>query len=76
MVQNGTKSAKPSPKRSTSWRQIGKKGYGWDMTLIGIKEGVIRAWAIRKKPASEQWDGDLIKNMKGTPAKPNPQSQG
>ena len=44
--------------------------------LIGTREGVIRAWAIRKKPASEQWDRDLIKNMKGTPAKPNPNKPG
>ena len=39
--------------------------------LIGTREGVVRAWAIRKKPYGDQWDGDLIKAMRGTPAQPN-----
>ena len=44
--------------------------------LVGTRDGVVRAWAIRKKPYEEQWDGDLIKNMKGTPAQPNPTKPG
>ena len=44
--------------------------------LIGTREGVVRAWAIRKKPSNEQWDRELIKEMKGTPAKPNPNKPG
>ena len=40
--------------------------------FVGTREGVVRAWAIRKKPYEEQWDGDLVKNMMGTPAQPNP----
>ena len=44
--------------------------------LLGTSEGVVRAWAIRKKPYEEQWGGDLIKNMKGTPAQPNPLKPG
>ena len=40
--------------------------------VIGTREGVVRAWAIRKMPREEQWDGELIKGMKGTPARPNP----
>ena len=40
--------------------------------LIGTREGVVRAWAIRKMPVGEQWDAGLIKEMKGTPCKPNP----
>ena len=43
---------------------------------IGTREGVVRAWAIRKKPEAEQWDGRLIKEMRGTPAKPNPNRSG
>jgi hypothetical protein len=40
--------------------------------LIGTRSGVVRAFAVRKKPAEEQWDAKLIKEMKGTPAQPNP----
>ena len=40
--------------------------------FVGTREGVVRAWAIRKKPYEAQWDGDLVKNMMGTPAQPNP----
>ena len=44
--------------------------------LIGTREGVVRAWAIRKKPEGEQWDAGLIKEMKGTPCRPNPNKAG
>ena len=44
--------------------------------LIGTREGVVRAWAIRKMPVGEQWDAGLIKEMKGTPCKPNPNKAG
>ena len=36
----------------------------------------MRAWAIRKKPVGEQWDAGLIKEMRGTPCKPNPNKAG
>ena len=44
--------------------------------LIGTYAGVVRAWAIRKKPWDEQWDPRLIKEMKGTPRQPNPLKPG
>ena len=44
--------------------------------LIGTRTGVVRAWAIRRKVEEERWDIALIKNMKGTPAKPDPASSG
>jgi len=36
----------------------------------------VRARAIRKKPYEDQWDGGLIKAMRGTPAQPNPLKPG
>ena len=45
-------------------------------TLIGSKLGVVRAWAIRKKPAEEQWGAALLKEMQATPAQPNPNEPG
>jgi hypothetical protein len=44
--------------------------------LIGTRKGVVRAWAIKKLPYEEQWDPALIKEMKGTPARPNPNKPG
>ena len=53
-----------------------KKGPLVVVKYIGTGEGVVRAWAIRKKPETEQWDGNLIKEMRGKPAKPNPNRAG
>ena len=35
--------------------------------LIGTPSGVVKSWAIRRLPEGEQWDGDLVKNMIGSP---------
>ena len=40
--------------------------------VIGTKSGVVKAWAIKKKPPSEQWDIDLVNGMMGTPGQPDP----
>ena len=40
--------------------------------LIGTYNGVVRAWAIKRKAEGDRWDKTLIKNMKGSPAKPDP----
>ena len=44
--------------------------------MIGTYNGVVRAWAIKRKAEGDRWDKDLIKNMKGTPAKPDPSGNG
>ena len=44
--------------------------------LIGNKNGVVKAFAVRKKPAEEQWDGQMIKELRGTPEQPNPNKKG
>ena len=36
----------------------------------------MRAWAIRRKIAEERWSGSDIKEMKGTPARPDPNMPG
>ena len=48
----------------TDWHEGLWLGHARDSNeiIIGTRRGVVRAWAIRKKPASEQWDGDLIKH--------------
>jgi len=35
--------------------------------LVGTKDGVQKAWTVRRRPEAERWDHDLVANMKGTP---------
>ena len=35
--------------------------------LIATVEGVIKAWGIRRLPEGQQWDGQRIKSIKGSP---------
>ena len=44
--------------------------------LIGTRNGVVRAWAIKRVPEEERWSADEILNICGTPARPNPQMPG
>ena len=44
--------------------------------IVGTKEGVVRAWAIRRKPEGERWNAQAWREMKGTPARPNPNVSG
>ena len=43
--------------------------------MIGTRDGVVRAWAVKRLPAESRWDGVLMKSMKGTPSQPNPTCQ-
>ena len=31
------------------------------------REGVVKAWTVRRRPEAERWDADLIANLKGSP---------
>ena len=44
--------------------------------LIGTDKGVVRAWAVKRRPESERWSAAAIKNMQGTPARPDPNQPG
>ena len=44
--------------------------------LLGTKDGVVRAWTVRRKPEEERWDAKAITEMRGAPAKPNPSMPG
>ena len=61
-------------KLETQWKEGLWLGHSRNSNeiYIGTRGGVVRAWAIRKKPEQEQWDGKLIKEMAGTPARPDP----
>ena len=43
--------------------------------IIGIPQGVVVVQSIRRKPADQQWNADLIEKLVGTPWAPSPGKQ-
>ena len=41
-------------------------------TIIGTKEGVIRAYAIKRQDPDQRWSEQWIREMTGTPQRPDP----
>ena len=44
--------------------------------LVGTEEGTVRAWAVKRLTEEERWGGKMVKSIKGTPARPNPNGPG
>ena len=36
-------------------------------TLVADEEGVRKMWAVRRLPQEQQWDGEWIRKIKGSP---------
>ena len=36
-------------------------------TLVSNEEGVRKVWPVRRLPEDQQWDGERIKEIKGSP---------
>ena len=47
-----------------------------DEVLVGTQEGVVRAYSITRRPEADRWDADMVKDMQGTPGRPNPKKPG
>ena len=47
-----------------------------NVTLIGTKDGVVRAYAVSRREEGSQWSGEVIREMRGTPGRPNPNTPG
>ena len=43
---------------------------------IGIREGVVRAYTVKRHDELSRWDAALIKAMRGTPKQPDPNRAG
>ena len=43
---------------------------------IGTRNGVVRAYKVKRRDAQSQWDAELIKQMRGTPRQPDPNKPG
>ena len=35
--------------------------------LVGNKDGVVKAWAIRRRPLEERWDDAMVTSIRATP---------
>ena len=35
--------------------------------LIATDEGIVKTWGVRRLPEGQQWDGDRIRSIKGSP---------
>ena len=44
---------------------------GSSEALAGTKDGVVRAWTIRRMPEGERWNAEAITEMQGTHARPS-----
>ena len=44
--------------------------------LIGTRDGVVRAYTVKRQEIQNQWDGAMIKEMRGTPRQPDPNREG
>lgn len=45
-------------------------------TIIGAKEGAVKAWAVKRRPEEERWNKEAIWDMVGTPSQPDPSKSG
>ena len=44
--------------------------------LVGTKDGVVRAYAIRRQEGGKRWSKELIEQLRGTPQQPDPKKPG
>ena len=44
--------------------------------LIGTREGVTRCYAVKRMIEEERWSAEEIRELQGTPQRPNPQKVG
>ena len=41
--------------------------------IMGADVGVVRAYAVMRKPEGERWDVERMRNVRGSPQQPNPE---
>ena len=65
-------------KFSSEWKEGLWLGHarGSNDTLIGTREGVVRAYAVRRREEDARWDRELLKELRGQPQQPDPSKGG
>ena len=58
---------------ATRWKVVVWLGHTHNSSevLIGTLNGVVRAWAVRRRPAEERWCNNIIGAMTATPKDPS-----
>ena len=62
----------------TEWREGLWLGHtrNTNEVLIGNRDGVVRAYTVKRQEIQNQWDGAMIKEMRGIPRQPDPNREG
>ena len=65
-------------KMDTEWKDGIWLGHARESNevLIGTDDGVVRAYAVIRKPPGERWSAERLKTMRGTPQQPDPRKPG
>ena len=76
------KEVHPAETKKTKLRYIGNIGvYLGGMarsneSVVGTEQGLIKAFAVNRKPKKDRWDYQAITEMPGTLIRPNPEGSG
>ena len=78
MYKRLEESGRKKNKLESSWEHGVWLGHarGSNESLVGTADGVVRAWAIKRKAEGERWCKERIQNIRGTPQRPNPNMPG
>ena len=65
-------------KLSSEWAEGIWLGHsrGSNEAIIGTRDGVVRAYALKRMAADHRWDRDLLRAIRGTPQQPDPSRPG
>ena len=65
-------------KFESEWREGIWLGHsrGSNETVVGTREGAVKAYAIKRQDEDHRWDSDLLKTLRGTPQQPDPNRPG
>ena len=64
----------PNNKAETSWQEgiwLGQCQKSNEV-LIGTTQGVVRAWAVKRRTDDERWSAEAVRTMQGVPPQPVP----
>ena len=65
-------------KFDSEWREGAWLGHSRNSNeaIVGTRDGVVRAYAIKRQDEDQRWDADLLRNLQGSPQQPDPNKPG
>ena len=76
------KEIRPGKERANKLESEWREGLGLghsrrsNEAIIGTREGVVRAYAVKRMDEESRWDAKYLQEMKGTPKQPDPSRPG